>query len=308
MNDEHRREYSRDLGIELTSLDVIKENKYCAIYRAGTPDGPRIIKKYRGEDSRLVREEAEALKFYHQLARDEPNLLDSGEPVLQADRNLLCIGFVEGEAFSDVLYRTRKDSSLRTTCIRMMGILGDVIRTIYKKTQRRQDQTSPFIFEYFAYCSNRIEHMPLLGAALFRGLSSSGDEIANNLRSSNIVPSFVHGDFVFKNIHVKDEKVGLIDFANANPLSHPLNDIYNLRFALANMLLPKSFKNELLAGFHAELGPQDFPEAAHQFYYEYHRRRWLMLKLMSKSPSDLIQGFRGLLTFAKPFTVEDKAV
>ncbi|MEI7448781.1 MAG: phosphotransferase [Desulfomonile sp.] len=308
MDDENRREYSLDLQLEITSLALIKENKYCVIYLAGTPDGPRIVKKYRGGDSSLVMVEADALGFYHHLAQDEPNLIDSGEPLLREDRNLLCIGFVEGDAFSEVLYKARKDDSLRDRSVRIMSILGNVIRTIYEKTQRPQEETSPFIFEYFNYCSTRLEQMPLLGPILFKGMSSEAERLSNDFRLSNIVPSFIHGDFVFKNIHIKDERVGLIDFANANSLSHPLNDIYNLRFALANMLLPKKFKADLLAGFYDGLGSTDFPEIAQWFYYEYHRRRWLMLKLSSRIPADLIQGLRGLLSFAKPFTAEDKAV
>lgn len=308
MDNENLLEYSLDLQLELTSLDLIQENKYCVIYLAGTPNGPRIIKKYKGGDSSLVRVESDALVFYHHLAQDEPNLIDSGEPLLKEDKNLLCIGFVEGDAFSAVLYKARKDYSLRDRSVRIMRILGNVLRTIYDRTQRPEDETSPFIFEYFSYCSARLEQIPLLGSTLFKGISSEAKALADDFRRSNIVPSFIHGDFVFKNIHVKDERVGLIDFANANPLSHPLNDIYNLRFALANMLLPREFKADLLAGFQAGLGSQNFTEIAQKFYYEYHRRRWLMLKLTSKTPADLIQGFRGLLSFAKPFTAEDKAV
>lgn len=306
MDDENRREYSLDLHIELDSLDLIKENKYCVIYLAETPNGPRIVKKYKGEDTSLVRVEADALSFYHQLAKDELSLTDSGEPLLREDRNLLCIGFVQGDAFSDVLYRAQKDAVLRDRSVRIMRILGKVIRTIFERTQRPTDETSPFIFEYFNYCSARLEQIPLLGSTLFKGMSSQAERLANEFRGSRILPSFVHGDFVFKNIHVKDEKVGLIDFANANPLSHPLNDIYNLRFALANMLLSKTFKADLLAGFQAGLGSVDFSEIAQRFYYEYHRRRWLMLKLMSRNPSDLVQGLRGVLSFAKSFTDEDK--
>lgn len=308
MDDDNRREYSLDLQLELTSLDLIKENKYCVIYLAGTPNGPRIIKKYKGGDSSLVSVEADALSFYHRLAQDQPNLIDSGEPLLRADRNLLCIGFVEGDAFSDFLYKARKDDSLRKQSVRIMRILGEVIRTIYEKTRRPQEETSPFIFEYINYCSTRLEQMPLLGSTLFKGMSSEAKELTDDYRGGNITPSFIHGDFVFKNIHIKDEMVGLIDFANANSLSHPLNDIYNLRFALANMLLPKGFKKDLLSSFQSGFGSHDFSEIAQEFYYEYHRRRWLMLKLTSRNPADLIQGFRGLLSFAKPFTDVEKAV
>jgi hypothetical protein len=304
MDEQIVREYSRDLGLELKSLDMIKENKYCLIYLAATQDDSCIIKKYKAGDPSLVVIEAEALSFYHHLAQDEPRLMDSGLPRLREDKRLLCVGFVEGDPFSEVLYKARQDDAVRERSVRLMEILGSVVRTIYEKTQRPREETSPFIFEYFDYCSTKLEHIPVLGSLLFKGMAFEAQELADAFRSTRTVPSFVHGDFVFKNIHVKDERLGLIDFANANARSHPLNDIYNLRFALANMLLPKEFKKDLLAAFTAGLGSVVFGNAAERFYYEYHRRRWLMLKLTSRNPRDVMQGLRGLVTFAKPFAPE----
>lgn len=308
MNGQITLEFSRALRLDLTSLDLIKENKYCLIYQAGTLEGPRIIKKYKGDDPSLVKLEAEALRFYHSTAKDDPRLMDSGEPILREDMNLLCVGFVEGEPFSEALYRARTDKSFRRVCVRLMKILGTVIGKIYETTQRPCEETSPFIFEYFDYSSTRLEQMPVLGSILFKGLKAEASELAETFRSSGVTPSFVHGDFVFKNMHVKDERIGLIDFANSNTHSHPLNDIYNLRFALANMILPRVFKEELLSAFYDGLGSLTFPEIADRFYYEYHRRRWLMLKLRSRSPGDIAQGFRGLMTFARPFNTGDTAV
>ncbi|MFH0960679.1 MAG: phosphotransferase [Pseudomonadota bacterium] len=299
MNDNDRRQYSIDLDIDLKSLDLIKENKYCIIYVAATPDGRRIVKKYKGEDSSLVKIEADALIFYHELAQNDSDLMDSGIPLLRQGRNLLCIGFIDGEAFSDVLYKARKDDAIRDKSIRLMRKLGRVIRTIYDKTRKPGAKTSPFIFEYLDYCSNQLHKMPILGSTFFKRMPTDSKQIAEEFERSNIEPSFIHGDLVFKNIHIKGERLGLIDFANANSLSHPLNDIYNLRFALSNMLLPQTFKTKLLEGFNLGTGQFDFPPAARRFYYEYHRRRWLMLKLSSKNPVDFLQGVRGLMSFAR---------
>lgn len=304
MDDSIRQEFSQDLGFDLTALSFIQENKYCAIYLADTPAGRRIVKKYKGEDTHLAKEEAKALNYYHQLAGSDPELLDSGEALLQEDSNLLAIGFIEGDEFSSVLYRARKSPSERSRSVRLMRILGRIVRGIRESTQVPDAETSPFIFEYFAYCSGRLAQMTILGPLLFRDLGAEAQSLADSFRSSGVVPSFIHGDFVFKNILVRDEQVGLIDFANSNPLSHPLNDIYNMRFALANMLLPPDFKADLMSGFREGLGPVSFPEIAHHFYYEYHRRRWLMLKLSARSPKDRIEGFRGILTFGGPFTRE----
>ena len=101
--------------------------------------------------------------------------------------------------------------------------------------------------------------------------------------------------------------MGLIDLANAIQRSHTLNDLYNLKFALNNMFLPRAFKKELWTAFEAGLKPLSFPEMAHRFYYEYHRRRWLMLKMKSRHPKEQLQAIRGLLSFAKPFGPEAMA-
>jgi thiamine kinase-like enzyme len=300
MNQEMLLEYSADLGIQLTSLKLIQENKYCLIYEAEFSDNKCIIKKYRGEDPALIKIEAQALDFYHQLSQENVDLIDSGAPSLIEEKNLLRIGFVEGEAFSDFLYRARKNKELRNKANNYIQILGWLIRTIYEKTQQPEQETAPLIYEYFEYTSKRLEEISVLGTIFFKGYRDTAKRIADKFRNAKITPSFVHGDFVFKNIHVRNGKVGLIDFANAIYLSHPLNDIYNMLMALGNMFLPKSFKSELINSFKKGLGPVQFPEIAHEFYYEYQRQRWLMLKLSYFEPKEMIQGFIGLATFAKP--------
>lgn len=296
--------FGEDLELPLRSLDFIQENKYCVIYRASTGNRYCIIKKYKGSDPALAKEEARALGFYHQVADGDPDLIDSGKPMLRADKNLLCIGFVDGQAFSDLLYQARRSADLKTNSINIMEVLGRLIRRMYEITRRPEESTSPFIFEYINYCSRKLESIPILGLLFFRHMSNGAVNLFHELNASGISPSFVHGDFVFKNIHVDQKRVGLIDFANSNTNSHPLNDIYNLRFALQNMLLAEAFKKDLWDSFRRGLGDLSFPDAAHHFYYEYHRRRWLMLKLSAGGPVDRIQGLRGLFTFAKPFSRE----
>lgn len=301
MYDELRREFSADLGEELASLALIKENKYCVIYRGETIAEPVIIKKYKGEDPRMARTEAEALTAYHLLAKKNPALIDSGVPSFREKANLLRIGFVEGDPLSDVLYKARNDPVLQANCTRLMRILGGALKTIHQGSQRPGEETSPFIYEYLDHCSSTLEGLRIIGPILFSGAAQEGRDLADAFRRSGVTPSFIHGDLVFKNIHVTEDRVGLIDFGNANPLSHTLNDVYNLLFALNNMWLPKTFKAQLKAGFKEGLAGMDFPEEAHRFYYEYHRRRWLMLKFYWGNIREKIEGFRGLLEFARPF-------
>ena len=294
-------EYSSALGLELVSLEIIQENKYCVIYLGNTNSGKCIVKKYRGEDPALVRIEAEALAFYHELAKDDELLIDSRSPILNEEKNILCIGFVEGERFSDFICSARRDPALQARAFHHMRTLGKLLRTIYEQTKQPKKETDPLIFEYFDYSSRRLEENKWFGSAFFKGYQKSAEKISDKFRQEKITPSFVHGDLVFKNIHVNEKRLGLIDFANAIYLSHPLNDIYNLKIALANMVLKKRFKSELMSNFFQGFGSVEFPEIAHEFYFEYQRRRWLMLKLSWFHVKEWLQGFRALATFAKPY-------
>ena len=303
MKTEHlkKEEFSRDLGMELTSLNLIQENKYCHIFRSSCDGHPFIIKKYKGDDASLVKEEAKALNFYHHVAKDDPDLIDSKAVKLAAKKNLLCIGFVSGEPFSDVLYRGRRDADLRRQSVRIMGILGKLLKGLHEMTHAPGAETSPFIFEYAEYTSRRLAGIPLLGSLFFKGIGEESARLSRSFKAARITPSFTHGDFVFRNIHVDGGRVGLIDLANTIARSHTLNDVYNLNFALNNMILPKEYKTELWSAFQKGITPLSFPEIAHRFYYEYHRRRWLMLKIRSRNPKDLAQALRGLFGFARSF-------
>ena len=299
MKDVTKGRFSRDLGMELRRLDLIQENKYCHIYRSECHGRLFIIKKYKGNDSSLIEEEAKALNFYHHIAKDDPDLIDSEAVKLVTEKNLLCIGFVEGKRFSDILYGGRKDAGVREQTIRIMGILGRLTKRFYEMTRSPGVETSPFIFEYAEHTSRQLARVPVLGSLLFRGIREKTAQLSESFRAARVTPSFVHGDFVFRNIHVDGERVGLVDLANTISESHTLNDVYNLNFALSNMILPKEFKAELWSAFQNGIEPLAFPEIAHRFYYEYNRRRWLMLKIRSRNPKDQMQAFRGL--FAQIF-------
>ncbi|RMG46934.1 MAG: hypothetical protein D6723_16655 [Acidobacteria bacterium] len=297
-----QQQFSRALGLPLTSLHLIKENAYCFIYQAHLEGQPVIVKKYKGADPHLAEMEARAIDFYHQIARHHQDLIDSRTIAFNRENNILCIQYVPGECFSRLLYRSIVDRRRRQRALRIMTILGEFLRDLYETTRQPGADTDAFIFEYFHYCSRRLETLPVLGPLFFPGIVADAERLSHAFRRAGVAPSFIHGDFVFKNIHVLGERVGLIDFANTNARSHVLNDVYNLRLALDNMLLPASFKAALLGHFFDGLGAHAFPEIAHRFYYEYHRRRWLMLKIRSRHPLDWLQAWRGLFGFARPFT------
>ena len=297
-------EFSRDLDLDIESMSLIKENAYCHIFKADVNGTPLIIKKYKGEDSRLVALEAEAIDYYHDIVSDDPDYIDSRTIKLNADENLIAISYVEGESFASYLYKGFRDSKIRSQSICFMNILGSFQHRLFDMTRKTGEETSPFIFEYMDYCSNELARLPLLGSILFRKCPEEGAVLSDELQRSGVTPSFIHGDFVFLNMHVSGRRLGLIDFANTNHRSHVLNDVYNLRIALDNMILPRSFKIALWESFSEGLNLPTFPEIVHRFYYEFHRRRWLMVKIKAHKPRDWLQAVRGMLTFAKPFTSE----
>jgi hypothetical protein len=302
--DESLNIFSKDLNLEISSLNFIQENKYCVIYSASTPAGKKIVKKYKGENPSLARTEAKALELYHAFAAEDGELIDSGYPILKEDKNLLLIGFVTGQPFNEFIYRAAREKSLQFSCEQHMFSLGKLLKKIRAETTQPSEPVSPFLFEYFDYTSRRLRNSKVFGSLLFKGVVEVSEQIKAGFQMSGEAPSFIHGDLVFKNIHVTNDRLGLIDFANANYFSHPLNDIYNLQLSLANMLIPNRLKQKLLVAFYHGLGEMDFSSATHRFYYEYHRRRWLMLKLLSRNPIDVLQGFRGFFSFAKPFSPE----
>jgi hypothetical protein len=174
-----------------------------------------------------------------------------------------------------------------------MSVLGDLLREMLEGTPVPGEETDEFHFRYLRYASGRLPSA-LLGA---RG---DPEDLIREYRETIVTPSFAHGDLVFVNIHVDGNRIGLIDFANSSCRSHHLNDIYALWFALENMWLPGRYRRELWASLVSSRGEVSFPPEAHRFWREYHRRRWLMLKVRSRNPRDLIQAARGLLTFARP--------
>ena len=294
--------FARLLGYPFDALHLIQDNAYCDIYQASVGNQPYIIKSYYGNDFSLMVSEAEAIDFYHKIANSHPDLIDSRTLAKDDSNNLICIQYVPGMRMSDLIYLGRRNMAVRQKAIRLMTILGTLLKSFYERTVSPGTETADFLFEYLTYCSDRLNQLPILKHTLFRGYHESGLHLIDEFRTSDVSPSFAHGDLVFRNIHIEDEKVGLIDFANTNFKSHILNDVYNIWFALANMILPIDYKHLLIEGLQGGLDHLDFPLIAHRFYYEYHRRRWLMLKLSTKHPRDFLQGIRGILSFARVTT------
>ncbi len=280
--------------IPLTDLELIQENKYCAIYRARLAGRPVIVKKYRGEDPSLMLAEAAALDQYHAMA-GELGLADSGTLAVHPERNLLLIAFVPGVPLTEVVRAGRRPGPARERALRHMRKLGHYLATLRRRTLRPGEPLDPFHFEYIRHSSRRLAEAPLGLGRFFRQAPAQAELLIRALEAAAPVPSAVHGDLVFRNIHADGERTGLIDFANALTHSHTLNDLYNLHFALQNMLLPRAWRRDLWAALLDGLGELPAAPAVHRFFFEYHRRRWLALKLHARRPVARLEAVRGLL-------------
>lgn len=291
-----------DMGFRDQGL--IQENKYCRIWWALEADRRIIVKTYRGADPALARQEADALELYHRIVASDPAFIDSRCLGFDEGRNLLRIAFVEGRCLTELLYAGRKDDGARRRAIAAMGLLGRFSRRLWDETRSEATAPTPFLLEYLEHCSRRLEALPVFGRLCFAGAREEARVLWKELVASGEASSYCHGDMVFRNVHVHEDRVGLIDFANALPASHVLNDAYNLRLALANTWLAPRYKAELWKAYEEALHMERFSEAAHRFYFEYHRRRWLQLKLWAFRPWPCMQALRAMLTFARPRELE----
>jgi len=300
-SDDLRSRLSAALGMELDRVSFIQANAYCRIYRAETGGRRVIVKQYRDGAAGQAMDEARAVDLYHEVAAGVHGLTDGRTLAANEAQGVICEEFVEGERMTEVVRRGARDAQDAGKAVRLMSALGALLARLRRRTARPGLPPAAFHFEYMAYCSRRLQDAPLAGALLFRGARASAERLSDAYRASGEAPSFAHGDFVFRNIHVDGERLGLIDFANAVFASHTLNDAYNLNTALAHATAPGAYQRKLREAFVEGLGGQAFSEAAHEFFYEYHRRRWLMLKLRTRNPLRWAQAARALAVFARPY-------
>jgi len=295
-------EYAEALDMPLSGLSTIKRNKYCAIYRATLRDGTAcVIKDYGESDPRLAKLEADALTFYDSIGEELPTLKRCRLLAYNEKRNVLAMSFMEGRSYTQLVYRSLFSRKRRARAVAHARTLGMLLHELYERRHTPGGELADFMREYMEYVSGRLARVPAIGRRLLgRGLSD-GRTLFEEARRCGEPPSFCHGDYVLRNAHADGEGVGLIDWANTSADSHILNDVYNFRTACHNMFLPPRYRRQLLAAFSEGLGSLHFDIRLHRFFFEYHRRRWLMLKLYARRPWPWLQVLRAVLTFARPF-------
>ncbi len=304
MTQEQVAPYAKSLGIELTNLSPIQRNKYCAIGKGILRDGtPCIIKDYGKSDPKLAQLEADSLSFYDNISTTVDGLKSCGLLAHNPEENLLAISFMSGESFTRYVYKSIFSNTRKTIALHHAETIGTLLRELYLRgPASTEKELGDFMREYLQHSTDRLRNIPILGKLCLGKNEPSVQTLLSGATESGERPSFCHGDCVPRNAHSDDSGIGLIDWANTSEQSHILNDIYNLLTALQNMIIPPTYKNQIIQALSDGLGDLAFDIRLHRFFYEYHRRRWLMLKLYARRPWPLAQALRGLATFAKPFS------
>jgi len=306
MTPEHVAPYAKALGIELADLSPIQRNEYCAIGKGTLRDGtPCIIKDYGNSDPSLGKQEADSITFYQTISGGVDGLKGCGLLAYNEAQNLLAISFMSGESYTRFVYKSLFSKDRKLIAIQHAKTVGILLRELYQRGPvAPENELGDFMREYFQHATDRLEKVPMLGKLILGGNTGSVDSLLSDATASGERPSFCHGDCVPRNAHSDEHGIGLIDWANTSEQSHILNDVYNLFTALNNMVLPPAYKTKILQALSDGLGDLTFDIRLHRFFYEYHRRRWLMLKLYTRRPWPWLQALRGLATFAKPFSPE----
>lgn len=299
ISDALRREFEAACGRPIEGGELLGENKYCTIWRVMMDGTPVVLKKYVGDNPALARVEGEAVEVYHRIAVGVPELIDSRRVAFSAPHNVVGVSFVPGDRLADVLLRLSSDRARWPEASLLLGIVGETLRRLYETTKQPGLALDRFHAEYIHYTSRSLAGVRVMGRVMFRRWEQEAAELVAELEKAAVVPSFAHGDLVPRNIHVQDGRVGLIDFANSLMASHPLHDMMNMWFALQNMMIDGGFRARLWDAFCDGFGPRQFPDAAWLFFWEWHRRRWLMLNLRTNDPRRLARALRGLATFAR---------
>ncbi|MDX2175664.1 MAG: aminoglycoside phosphotransferase family protein [Candidatus Sumerlaeia bacterium] len=290
-------EFGRAAGEAPRDLAPIAENAYCRIYRGTVGGAPAVFKKYLQGDPDLPLNEAAGIELHHRVAERDPRLLDGRALGTDAEARVVAMTFVPGKRLSDAI----RSPAARADCVAAMAALGGVLHAWRAESTAPEAVPDPFHFEYLRYTSEKLARFRLLGRALFPGAVEESEELAASVRGVRLPVSFAHGDFVPRNVHLDGGRVGIIDFANSLRRSHPANDALNLWFALQSMRIDAPFRAELWGAFAAAVGPGLAPEGVERFFFEYHRRRWLMLNIVDAGPARRLRGLAAARGFAAPW-------
>lgn len=274
----HWQKLEERLDLRLDTLVPVRENRLCWIYRGKSRGEQVIVKQYKRDCHEGAAREARAVARYAEACRDVPAMLASSVVAQNDETGTLCISFIPGRLLSMEL-RKPLSRVKRQAVLAAVGDLGRLLARLRELTQSAHVLSS-FLEEYMLHTSHRLASLPVLGPVLFGDHASDASRMFEELLTVREPSSLSHGDLVFANMIFDERRVGLIDFANANFESHTLDDVYAFQTTCDNMLhLSSSLRFDLANALRAGLGRTSFDPRVHQFFWEYHRRRWLTINL-----------------------------
>jgi thiamine kinase-like enzyme len=299
-------EWTDQLALQFKSAKVVYCNAYCAIfsatYKKAGETKSAIVKRYKPESTELARTESQSLDFYSQTIADMPEFMPSRSLAFCEQTNLIAIEYVPGVRFTEATYKSIARPARTKQVVRFCHSLGRLLSRFHEQTEQKSTPLSPMLDDYIRFTGRRLESLPKIGQSNFADAEAEGAQLfLEAAEASQDLGYFCHGDMVFRNIHIQGDKLGIIDWANTNRASHILNDLYNFYFAACNMWIPNRMRQTMIDAISDGLGPISFAPALHRFYYEYHRRRWLMLKLTGPKPWHRFQAWRAMNSFARPY-------
>jgi hypothetical protein len=295
-----REGFSSCLNADFGPVEPILINPYCAILRTTRQGDAVILKQYRPEHIHLAGEERTALLSWSAACAGVSGIYATDCLGYEPGRGVIAIQFVPGMRLSDTLRQAARNPSQSGPLLEQCARLGTVLANWRRTTALERDSGfHPHYRDYIAYLARKLGGIGLGVGALFRSLGEEVESRIVQLESCGDAPSRTHGDLVPRNIHVDSTGIGVVDLANSLANGHPYDDGANFRLALKAMGLPRSFEAQVLEAVMEPLAREGLSEGALDFFREYHRQRWLMLRLTTRSPRNWADALRGLAGFAR---------
>jgi len=275
------------LGLPLNGMRRLSSRRDCPVYRADSDGRTVFVKAYAGTGPEHARQEAAAFDLAHRVGSSLAGWLGARSLSVSPDGRIVCLGAVAGNSLSQALRRARRNQSSRRACLRAAHRLGIFLAVLRRVTAAPGKRPAPHLGEYLHHVAESLAARRLLGRR-FRKLPRLAATLWEDLEQTAWTPSFAHGDLTPRNVHVDvDGRVGVIDFAHARALSHPLDDICALRAWLHSTGVPSTLRQGILSEVRCGMGNPYFPRAVERFFLAFHGWRWAHLALASGPASRL---------------------
>jgi serine/threonine protein kinase len=265
-----------------------------------------MVKVYRPDEEgfRLAGVEYQALEHYARMVAAIPDMVACCplKIVQEQDLNAIVFEYFSGYSLGRFFYRSLWSKEYGRKLLQVVERLCFYLQVNLELCQNQNevsDGLSGFFAEYMLYCSNGLEKH-FSGRFLCSGFVREAEELCREFAAQPMGKSGlcrIHGDLVPANILVNSKgEFCLIDFANSQPNGHLLSDVYGFLCSIRLFSLCPSVYKPVRALFDGLIQKGGYSELERKFFYEFHRRRWLWLKISSLHPLRQLEFWRALWT------------